>query len=123
MEQGAHTEDWTLLIKKQAPSGAPGSELVIWFEGADDLSMAFARWHMHGDDDEILDDLEGLLSDRVVVCEDLGLESWRNYLLDLSCDDAVLSCLSGDDAPPRIRLTSWSGSHDRELTLEDLAIE
>ena len=128
MERRRGEEAWTLMVEAPAPSGDPRSRLVVWVEGGDDPSVAFGDWHTHenvwGDFDErgeprsLLDLIAGILADRYILCVDVGAESAT--LLDLEQDDALADEMTSGYSSGRVRLRSWSGRHDGEVTLDDL---
>ena len=132
MERRHGRDAWTLVVRVPAPSGDPRSELVVWVDGGDDPSVAFGGWHTHenvwgaGLDDRagraaLLDLIDGILADRFVACEDVGgVGDGFATILDSSEEDGLLDLLTSRYSPERVRLRSWTGRLDREVTLDDL---
>ena len=95
-------------------------------------AWAFGGWHTHenvwgaGLEDRVaraalLDLIGGILADRFVACEDVGgIRHGFATILDLSEDSGLLDLLTSRHAPDRMRLRSWTGQHDREVSLTDL---
>ncbi len=67
--------------------------------------------------------LTAILTDQFVLFVDLeGGSPGFEGVLDLREPDALLEQLTGRSAPLRIRLRSWGGTADRELTAGDLRL-
>lgn len=135
MERVQGQESWTLVVMVPAPSGDHQAEMVIWVEGGDDPSVGFGNWHTHenvwgadtkegGERAALLDLIEGIMADRFVICEDVGgVGDKIATILDLSADDALLEEITSKYCPGRVRLRSWSGRLDREVSLDDLNLD
>lgn len=135
IERADERTSWRLTLRVPAPSGDPGSNLIIWAGGGEEASVAFGGWHTHesvwgaehgpgGARRALLDLIGGILEDRLAICEDIGgIGDGLGTLVDLSQRDALLEELTSKYSPGRGRLRSWSGRLDRELGLEDLQRE
>ena len=121
----------TLVVTVSAPSGDPKAELVVWANEYDGPSVAFGDWHTHesvwedspenAPHQEILNLVEGILTERYVTCEDVGCEAnCSTTILDLHDRDALLDELTDRYSPGMVRLRSWNGRHDRTVSLNDL---
>ncbi|HWN82430.1 MAG TPA: hypothetical protein VNM87_10070, partial [Candidatus Udaeobacter sp.] len=117
-------------VNVPAASGDRRAKLVIWLNNGYEPSVGFGGWHTHGgfwgDTEDIarsalIDLIEDILAERYVLCEDIGgkEDGWAE-LLDMSEEDVLLERLTRPKTPGRVRLRSWTGQLDREVSLEDL---
>ena len=125
-------EPWRLVVPVPPPSGDACLELVVWVDEVEEPSVAFGSWHTHescwaaGDgsgesEDTILDLVAAIMSDRVVLCDDVGREAADHAtIVDLSQPDALLEELTSPYGSGRVHLRSWSGQVDRVVGLEDV---
>lgn len=131
MERWPDEERWNLTVAPPAPSGDPKCQLIIYVEGGGEPSVVFGNWHTHesvwgagspegGERTALLNLIEGIFTDRYVICEDIGGSAdGSTTILDLLEPDALMEELTDRYSPGRVRLRSWSGKHDREVSVDD----
>ncbi len=123
-----------LLIRIDSPAGSDRN-VTIWMECGDEPSLAFgtAGWHTHNDytreiepglycDESLLDLLEAILGDKFVLFEEPEAEPRPfSSVLDLREPNALLDELTSPDCSTRVRIKTFTGRSDREVSLDDLA--
>jgi hypothetical protein len=145
MERQSGDESWNLVVVVPAPSGDPKTDMTVWVQKGDppEPSVEFGMWHTHesvwaeivwyrgikwgesiyseSDRSKLLNLIAGILAERFILCEDIGgVGDGSVGILDLSREDAILEELTSKYSPGRVRLRSWTGRLDREMSLDDL---
>lgn len=120
------------LLVLRSPTDDAARNVVLWDDDGD-LGLGFVAWHTHGNiaawtrdaGDEVssltaivLAIIDGELVGTVDVG---GPHDGAEGLLDLAERDAVAEELTSRFSPGRIRIRTWSGRGDRELSLDDLS--
>jgi hypothetical protein len=123
MERGAETDGLSVVIRATSPTDAETRSVVVWVDEAATPSIGFGPDHTHESPDDagiaaICDTLLGVLTDQVVIIEDVGGEypgfgKW----LDLRVADALEEELTSKYSPGRAILKSWAGRSDRQVEL------
>jgi hypothetical protein len=123
MERGAETDGLSVVISVTSPTNDEARSVVVWIDERATPSIGFGPTHTHeGSDDTgiaaILDTLVGVLTDQVVIVQDVGGDypgfgKW----LDLRIVDALEEELTDKYSPGRALLKSWSGRADRQVKL------
>jgi hypothetical protein len=130
MEPGRERPDvFELLVEVPSPTGDPARTLVLWMDGGEP-SLAFGPWHTHaglfhevqGDHDEaLLETAAAILSDRFVLCFDVGgAHDGHAGVLDLRDENALAEELTSASSPGTVDLRSWGGTADRRVASSDL---
>ncbi len=116
----------SLHIDVQAPTRDPGRPFVIWVDDRGAPSIGFGPDHYHEYDDdegiaELIDWADAILNDEVVVIEPADpSHPWRAHWIDLREPDELEDTMTMPGSPDRVRLKSWSGNADREVSIESL---
>lgn len=129
LERRSGETDWLLLVEQASPNPAEPDGLIVWMEDHGlTPSLAFGRWHTHADvcgggrpDGDgatgLLDLLGAILGDELVLCETVG---GRSEVFPSLIDPTDIGALADEVTDPagmgRVRLLSWSGAADREVT-------
>lgn len=123
MERGAEADGLLVVIRATSPTNDEARSVVVWVDEGATPSIGFGPDHTHETPDDtgiaaILDTLLGVLTDQVVVIEDVGGDhpgfgKW----LDLRAADALEEELTGKYSPGHAILKSWSGRADRQVDL------
>jgi hypothetical protein len=134
MERVPGSELWSLVVTIPAPSGDPKAQLTLWVDNGIEPSLEFGYWHTHGglwrvdaenfwQHTSILDLVEAILSDRIILCEDVGVicDGFITTIIDLAVKDALLDELTSKYSPGRAHLRSWSGRLDRLVDITNLS--
>lgn len=97
--------------------------MEVWVDEKVTPSVGFGPDHTHGSPDdpgiaEVLDILLGVISDQIVIIEDVGgdhpgFSRW----LDMRVTDALEEAVTDRYSPGRAILKSWSGKADRYVGL------
>jgi hypothetical protein len=122
-------EEFELLVEVPSPTGDPQRKLVIWMEGGEP-SLGFGAWHTHAGlfgeikgagCEGLIDTAAAILSDKFVLCYDIGGEHDGHCgVLDLRDEEALAEELTSKYSPGEVNLRSWGGSADRHVGLGDL---
>lgn len=114
-----------LRIHIDSPAGSD-RDVTIWMLNGTEPSLGFGNWHTHEDlhcEESLLDLLDAILRDQFVVCEDPDATPQPfSDVLDLREPDALLEELTWPRRGNRVRLATFSGRGDREVTLDDLNV-
>jgi hypothetical protein len=123
MESGAEADGLSVVIQVTSPTNDEARSVVVWVDEKATPSIGFGPTHTHKRPDDtgiaaILDTPLGVLTDQVVIVEDVGGEypgfgTW----LDLRVADALEEALTDKYSPGRAILKSWSGRADRQVDL------
>lgn len=123
MERGAEDDGLSVIIRATSPANDEGRSVVVWVDEKATPSIGFGPDHAHESPDDngiaaILDTLIGVLTDQVVIIEDVGgdhpgFSKW----LDLRGADALEEDLTAKYSPGHAILKSWSGRGDRRVDL------
>ena len=123
MERGAEAEGLSVVIRVTSPTNDEARSVVVWVDKQATPSIGFGPDHTHESPDDtgiaaILDTLLGVLTDQVVIIEDVGGDhpgfgKW----LDLRVADALEEDLTDKYSPGHALLKSWSGRADRQVDL------
>ena len=118
-----------LVLRSQASDSA--RDIRLWDEKGD-LGLGFGPWHTHGNiaswtrggEDEI-DCLVGIVlaivDGEIAILDELeGPFGPDATIIDFEEEDALLDVMTQRNAPTRIRIRTWSGRGDREVTLDSL---
>ena len=122
-----------LLIRIDSPAGSDRNA-TIWMENGDEPSLAFGTggWHTHNEytrevepglycEESLLDLLEAILEDEFVVFEEPdALPRPFSNTLDLREPTALLDELTSPHCSKRVRIKTFTGRSDREVSLGDL---
>lgn len=113
-----------LLVVIPSPTGLPERQLVIWMNGGDEPSLAFSDWHTHAgleeSDDGIIRLAKAILADMYGVAFDVGRSEAWGQGLDLSVPDELLEELTSPGSSGRLKIVTWSGLGDREVSVREL---
>ncbi len=118
-----------LLIQVPSPTGDEDRLVTIWFEDGEP-SVGFGPWHTHAtclpashrDNkwDGIIDLVEAIFADDFVLMEDVGGDyGGHTGGIDRRAKDDLLDELTSKWSPGRARLKSWTGTTDKEVTVDD----
>ena len=122
-----------LRILIDSPAGSDRN-VTIWMESGDEPSLAFGTggWHTHNEhtrevehglyrEETLLDLLQAILGDEFVVFEEPDAKPRPfSSVLDLRGPNALLDELTSPHCSKRVRLKSFTGRSDREVSLDDL---
>jgi hypothetical protein len=122
-----------LLIRVDSPAGSDRN-VTMWMESGDEPSLAFGTggWHTHNEytrevepglyrAESLLDVLQAILGDEFVVLEEPDAAPRPfSSVLDLRGPSALLDELTSPHCSKRVRLKSFTGRRDREVSLDDL---
>jgi len=123
MERGAEADGLSVVIRATSLTDDEGRSVVVWVCEKVTPSIGFGPDHTHESPDDvgiaaILDTLLGVLTDQVVIVEDVGGEySGFGKWLDLRVADALEEELTDKYSPGRAIIKSWSGRADRQVGL------
>jgi hypothetical protein len=130
------SDEFDLLVEVPSPTGDKDRQIGVWMEKGVEPSVDFGAWHTHAgveqDDiaatiegeDRIIDLIEGIMAGRHVLISYVGGRCDQfSTLIDLRVPDALLDEITSENAPNRLRIKTWSGSGDRDVTLGDLETE
>ena len=123
MERGAEADGFSIVIRAISPTNDEARSVVVWVDEKATPSLGFGPDHTHGSPDDtgvaaILNTLIGVLTDQVVIIEDIGGDSpGFGQWLDLRVADALEEQLTDRYSPGRAILKSWSGQVDRQVKL------
>jgi hypothetical protein len=113
-----------LLVVIPSPTGLHERELLIWMCGGDEPSLAFGGWHTHAgcqeSDDGIIELAKAILADTFGVAFDLGRVNAWGQGLDLRVPDELLEELTSPGSSGRLKIITWSGLGDREVSVREL---
>lgn len=111
-----------------SPTGVARRTVVITDDG-EDILVEFGDWHTHGELERVesrhastttavIGLLEAIVRDqRVLVYAEHSAREESVELVNVSDHDAILDELTAPRGPNRIRIESWGGSADREISL------
>ncbi len=128
---GTAADDARALVVR-SPTDDRERDIVLWDDDGD-LGLGFGAWHTHGniarwtreaDDEEsaLVAIACSIVDDELVIAVDLGGEcDGASGLLDLREPDTVLEELTRRGAPNGLRIRTWSGRGDRDVSLGELA--
>jgi hypothetical protein len=121
MERGAEPDGLSIIIRAPSPTNDEARSVEVWVDEEATPSIGFGPDHTHESADDtgiaaILGILLGVLTDQVVIIEDVGGDhpgfgKW----LDLRVADALEEELTDKYSPERAILKSWSGRADRPV--------
>jgi hypothetical protein len=123
MERGVESDGMSVVIRANSPADNEARSVMVWVDEKATPSIGFGPDHTHGSPDEdgiaeVLDILLGVLTDQIVIMEDVGGEApGFGRWLDLRNADAMDDALTDKYSPGRFLLKSWSGRADREVAL------
>ena len=123
MESGAEADGLSVVVRATSPADDQARSVVVWVDEAATPSIGFGPDHTHESPDDagiaaILDTLLGVLTDQVVIIEDVGGDNpGFGKWLDLRVADALENELTDKYSPGRAILKSWSGRADRQVEL------
>jgi hypothetical protein len=117
---------WSLIIAIPSPTGDPRRDVAIWLDEGRIPSLEFGAWHSHADlwDTDLragirkmLAYLQRIMDGEVVLAEAPTVSNGLPFrVVDLRDYDEVLDELTSPAIPPDMKLFSWSGAQDRELS-------
>ena len=124
-------EKFDLVIDLASPTGDDKRKLRIWVDETGEPSIGFGDWHTHenvltadsqirNNNSDLIDLIEAIITDNFVLIQDIGGKH-DGFLgvLDLKSEGAIEEELTSKYSPGRIRIISWSGNGDRELSIEN----
>jgi len=123
VERGAEADGLSVVIRAISPTNDEARSVVVWVDENATPSIGFGPDHAHESPDDagiaaILNTLLGVLTDQVVIIEDVGGDhSGFGKWLDLRIADALEANLTDKYSPGRAILKSWSGQADRQVDL------
>jgi hypothetical protein len=123
MIRSGEVDGLSLEVLIPSPTTDAGRLLKVWVDERATPSVGFGPNHTHGTPDyagiaAVVDIMVGVLTDQVVIIEDVGGEYARSgRWLDLRIADAVEEALTERYSPGHALLKSWSGEGDREVGL------
>lgn len=123
MERGAEADGLSVVICATSSTGDETRSVVVWVDEAATPTIGFGPDHTHESPDDagiaaILDTLLGVLTDQVVIIQDVGGDNpGFGKWLDLRVADALENELTDKYSPGRAILKSWSGRADRQVEL------
>lgn len=106
-------------------------DVHLW-DDAGDLGLAFGPWHTHGNiaawtregEDEVaclVAIVLAVMSGEIVIADELGGPFGDGVdMIDLSEEDALLELLTQRGGPDRVRIRTWSGEGNREISRDSL---
>jgi hypothetical protein len=106
-------------------------DIVLWDDDGD-LGLGFGQWHTHGNiawwvreadsqEASLIAIALSIVDGETVIADDLdGPNDGIGGFLDLREPDAVLDELTRRGAPSGLRIRTWSGRGDRDVSLGDL---
>ncbi|UJR87172.1 hypothetical protein [Sandaracinus amylolyticus] len=119
-------------IEIASPTGEHARRIVIWDEEGE-LGLAFGSWHTHGRvalacEQGAADELDAVMrvalaivAGEMVIAQEIGgPHDGSELVFDLRAPEALLDELTSKLSPGRVRIASWSGADDREVSLDDL---
>ena len=125
-------DGFDLLVEVPSPTGDSERNLVLWVCN-EDLSIAFSLWHNHGDPVEMLDGspyevrslplldfVDRIVTDEIVCFREA--DGIVDAIMDLSQPDAILDVLTDKYSSGTIKIISWSGSADQQVSLADIKL-
>lgn len=119
------------LVIFRSPTDEDARRMVLWDEDGD-LGLEFGGWHTHGNiacwtrdaGDEVASLTAitlAIIDGELVTAVDVGgAHDGSLTTLDLAEPDALLEALTSRFSPGRMRIETWSGTGDREVSLEDV---
>lgn len=106
-------------------------DVRLW-DDASDLGLAFGPWHTHGNiaawtragEDEVaclVAIVLAVVDGEIVIADELGGPFGDGVnILDLGEEDALLELLTQRGGPDRVRIRTWSGEENREISYDSL---
>ena len=126
MMRSGETDGLSLSVIFPSPTNDADRFVEVWVDEVATPSIGFGPSHTHFGADEggIAETVElcrAIMSDRVVIMQDIGGEhDGHAAWLDLSDPEDLEEELTSPYSPGRVRLKSWSGATDREAGLDSL---
>jgi hypothetical protein len=117
---------WRLFVAIPSPTGEHRRAVSIWFDERQIPTLEFGAWHSHADlwDEDLLSGIRKMLAylERIVDGEivlagapTVG-EGFLFRVIDLGDRNEVLDELTSPVVPPDMKLLSWSGAQDAQLS-------
>ena len=126
MMRSGETDGFSLSVIFPSPTNDADRFVEVWVDEVATPSIGFGPSHTHFGADEggIAETVElcrAIMSDRVVIMQDIGGEhDGHAAWLDLRDPEDLEEELTSPYSPGRVRLKSWSGAADREAGLDTL---
>lgn len=124
--EASHDGTWHLFVAIPSPTGDDRRAVSIWFDERQTPTLEFGAWHSHADlwDEDLLAGIRRMLAylERIIDGEIVlaGAPTIGDGLLfrviDLGDRDEVLDELTSPAVPPDMKLLSWSGAQDAQLS-------
>lgn len=117
----------SLWIKVAAPGSNPDLQIIIWVDEVATPSFEFGPTHCHETPDSegyrvVVDRLRSVFADQLVAVYKLdGPCAGRGTWLNLSVPEELLDLLTDPWSATKVRIESWTGKADREISLADLS--
>lgn len=130
MERSKSSDNFSLLVEIPSPSGDRQRQITIWMDEENEPSIEFGQWHTHSSvllaestntyhEHTIMEIVEAIFEDKLVLIEDVGGEyEGHQDILDLRKKDSLEDALTSPYSPNRLKVKSWSGKIDREISVE-----
>jgi hypothetical protein len=123
--QSIESDGLSLHLELSSPSGDADRTLILYIDEQVGPTFSFGPGHCHDDMDggftEIVDLIGAILDDQFVIIEEIGgpYDGHAEWF-DLREPDALEDYLTHPDHSGRVRLKSWSGRADREVSIDTL---
>lgn len=124
--EAAQDGTWRLFVAIPSPTGDARRAVSIWFDERQIPTLEFGAWHSHADlwDEDLLSGIRKMLAylERIIAGEVVlaGAPTMGQGLLfrvvDLLDSDEVLDELTSPVLPSDMKLLSWSGAQDAQLS-------
>ncbi len=119
------TDGFSLEIAVPSPSGDDDRALCLWIDEHAGPTLFFGPNHAHGDiydEDfvELVAWIGAILDDHLLILEEQDIPGEWTQWLDLREPDALEDYLTAPNNSGRVRLKSWSGKLDRDVSTDTL---